>query len=492
MARRYGNQKPRIDIYKNGDVWLAAATIELLEEYGIMLLPWQKKIIYRWLAVEQDRTGKWVWVNPECGLLVPRQNGKTELFIARIVGGTVFLGEAIIYTAHADKTVDTTKRRVQRFFYDAKEEIRDMLTDEFDKDPKSLDYIELRNGGRAVFRTRTRTGGLGTTNDTLLLDEDQEETDAQQEALLPTVAAGKSQNQQTIRAGTPPTAGSAGTVFMRVRKMVLEGKDPDTCWQEWSREQITDVNDEDAWYDTNPSLGYHLMVKAVRNEAKKMAIDSFNKMRLGWIPGEESQRAITDDDWNALAVEQIDLPDNPNIVYAVKFAPDRSAASLAVGVLLPDGKVYVQIVERRPMSAGTGWLAIWLLERWRKANKIIIDGAAGTTLLVEELLQSETRNKKRLEKLILTPNVREAGAAYADFDNGITHKNLLHFNQPGLNVSVKVAKKRDIGRDGMFGYATMNAEIQSDPVEAAAFAYYGVRRFKKAANDGSSGQSVMV
>lgn len=491
-GRRYGNQKPRIDIYKNGDVWLAAATIELLEEYGIKLLPWQKSIIYRWLAVEQDNTGKWYFVNAECGLLVPRQNGKTELFIARIVGGMVFLNEALIYTAHSSKTVDETKRRVQRFFYDAKQEIRDMLTDEFDEDPKSLDYLELRKGGRCVFRTRTRTGGLGTTNDTLLLDEDQEETDAEQEALLPTVAAGKSQNQQTIRAGTPPTAGSSGTVFIRVRKAVLEGKDTETCWQEWSVEQITDVNDEDAWYYTNPSLGYHLMIKAVRNEAKKMAIDSFNKMRLGWIPGEESQRAITDDDWNELAVEKFVMPEDANIVYAVKFAPDRSAASLAVGVLLPDGKVHVQIIERRPMSAGTGWLAAWLLERWRNANKIIIDGAAGTTLLVEELLRSETRQKKRLEKRILTPNVREAGAAYADFDYGITHKILTHFNQPGLNVSVRVAKKRDIGRDGMFGYATMNAEIQSDPVEAAAFAFYGARRFKKERSDASSGQSVMV
>lgn len=492
MARRYGNQKPRIDIYKNGDIWLAAATIELLEEGGINLLQWQKNVLYRWLAVEQDKYGKWKWVNEECGLLVPRQNGKTELFIARIVGGTVFLGEALIYTAHAAKTVDETKRRVQRFFYDAKADIRDMLTDEFDDEPKSLDYVELSNGGRAVFRTRTRTGGLGTTNDTLLLDEDQEETDAQQEALLPTVAAGKSQNQQTIRAGTPPTAGSAGTVFLRVRDQVLKGKDTITAWQEWSVEQITDVNDEDAWYDTNPSLGYHLMVKAVRNEASKMSIDSFNKMRLGWIPGDQSKRAITDDQWNALAVPKVDLPEDPNIVYVVKFAPDRSGVSLAVGVLMPDGRVHVELVERRPMSAGQAWLVAWLLERWRKANKVIIDGAAGTTLLVEELLRSETRNKKRLEKRILVPNVRQAGAAYADFDNGVTHKSLTHFNQPALNVAVKVAKKRDIGRDGMFGYATMNADIQSDPVEAAAFAYYGARTFKKPTNAGSSGQSVMV
>lgn len=488
--KRYGNQKPRIDIYKDGDIWLADKTIRLLEHYGIALLPWQKQILYRWMAVEQDADGVWKWVNPECGLEVPRQNGKSELLIARIIGGMIFLSEALIYTAHSDKTVDEIKRRVQRFFYDAEEEIRDMLTDEFDKEPKSLDYVELRNRARCVFRTRTRTGGLGTTNDCLLLDEDQEETDAQQEALLPTISAGKSQNQQVIRVGTPPSGGSSGVVFMRVRKAVLDGKDTDTCWQEWSVETITDPSDEDAWYETNPSLGYFLMVQAVRSESKKMAVDSFNKMRLGWIAGVESMRAISDEIWSPLAVPHVELPEHPMMVYAVKFAPDGSAVSLAVGVIMPDAKVHVELVERKPMSAGTSWLVQFFMDnnRWRKANKIIIDGAAGTQLLLEELLRSEPKMTKR----ILTPNAKEAGAAYAAFHTAIENRLLTHYNQPALNLSIRTVKRRSIGKDGMFGYASMNADIQSDPTEAAAFAYYGAIRFKKEKTTGGSGQSVMV
>lgn len=487
--RKYGNQKPRVDIYKNGDIWLADKTIQLLEHYGVRLLPWQKSILYRWMAVEQDDIGNWKWVNTDCGLLVPRQNGKSELIIARIIGGMVFLGEALIYTAQSDNTVAEIKRRVQRFFYDAEEEIRDMLTEEFDKEPKSLDYVELRNRGRCVFRTRTRTNGLGTTNDALLLDEDQEETDAQQEALLPTIAAGKNQNHQTIRAGTPPSGGGHGTVFVRMRRAVIEGKTTDICWQEWSVETITEPKDEDAWYATNPSLGYFLMKSAVKAEASKMAVDSFNKMRLGWIAGVESMRAISDDQWLPLGVTNVVLPENPNIVYSVKFAPDGSAVSLCIGVLMPSGKVHVELIERKPMSAGTGWLVMWLMDngRWRKANKIIIDGAAGTQLLVEELVRSERKMSKR----ILTPNVKEAGAAYADFYDGIERALLTHYNQPALNVSIRTVKKRSIGRDGMFGYASMNHDIQSDPTEAAAFAYYGARRFKKAIASGG-GQSIMV
>lgn len=488
--KRYGNQIPRIDIYKDGDVWLADKVIRLLEHYGIDLKPWQRMVLYKWMAVEQNSEGQWIWVNPEAGLLVPRQNGKSELMIARIVGGMIFLGEALIYTAHSDKTVDEIKRRVQRFFYDAEEEIRDMLTEEFDKEPKSLDYVELRNRGRCVFRTRTRTGGLGTTNDALLLDEDQEETDAQQEALLPTISAGKSQNQQVIRCGTPPSGGTAGTVFLRVRRAVLEGKDTDTCWQEWSVETITDPSDEDAWYEANPSLGYFLMVQAVRSESKKMAVDSFNKMRLGWIAGVESMRAISDELWSPLAVEKVELPDQPQMVYAVKFAPDGSAVSVAVGVLMPDGKVHVELVERKPMSAGTTWIVQFLMDnkRWRKAKKIIIDGAAGTQLLVEELVRSE----KKLSKRILTPNAREAGAAYGAFHTAIERKQLTHYNQPALNVSIRTVKRRSIGKDGMYGYASMNADIQSDPTEAAAFAYYGAVRFANEKTTGGSGQTIMV
>lgn len=496
--KRYGNQKPRLDQWNNGEIWLAQKTIDLMEAYGIHLLDWQKLIIYRWLAVYwDDEEDRWKWANPKAGLLVPRQNGKTEILIARIIGGMIFMNEALIYTAHSDKTVDEVKRRVQNFFYNAKAEIRNLLTQEFDKNPKTLDYLELRDGGRCVFRTRTRTGGLGTTNDTLILDEAQEETDAQQEALLPTVSAGKSQNQQIIRAGTPPSGDSKGTVFIRIRQNVVDGKDHETCWQEWSVELLTDPSDEEAWYYANPSLGYHLMVAAVRTEAKDMAIDSFNKMRLGWVAGVESKRAITDAAWSELKVDKVTYEQPPRLVYVIKFAPDGSAVSLGVGVYMPNGIPHVEIIERKPMSYSTAWITNWLTavapgqerKRWRMCAKIIIDGAAGTQLLVEELHQTD----KRIDKKILTPNVKEAAAAYAGFHTAIDTRQLTHSDQPGLNMSIKTVKKRPIGKDGMYGYATMNADIQSDPTECAALCHYGALRFAKNWKpSGGTGQRIMV
>lgn len=479
---RYGSQKPRIDIYNNGDIELAEKAIALYEAYNSEMIPWQKAIIRRWMALDED--GK--WANPDCGLSVPRQNGKTEMLICRIIGGMVFKGECLVYTAHQVSTVDEIKRRVLRFFYDAQPEIRDLLTSEFDKEPKSFDFVELRNGGRCIFRTRTRSSGLGYTSDTLLHDEAQEMNDAHEEALRPTISAGRQHNPQVIMAGTPPTAGSAGTVFIRARRNVLQGKPENFCWQEWSVANITAPDDVDAWYATNPSLGYFVSERAIQAESTTMSQDSFNKMRLGWYAGLDDKRVISDDEWNGLAVKEVKLPDDPQLAYAVKFAPDRSAVTLAVAVIMGD-KTHVEVVERKRMSDGQAWLVRWLLDRWRKANCIVVDGAAGQGLLVEELLRSEPKLKKRL----LTPNVKEAGSAYAAFYQAIQDGTLTHYNQPLLNSAIRTAKRRDIGKDGMFGYAPLNPAIQMDPVDAVSFALYAVRRFASAKR-GPSHQKFMA
>ena len=68
---RYGNQKPRIDIYHDGDIELAEKTIELMGHYGHTPLPWQKAILRRWFATDDE--GK--WANQTAGLIVPRQHG---------------------------------------------------------------------------------------------------------------------------------------------------------------------------------------------------------------------------------------------------------------------------------------------------------------------------------------------------------------------------------------------------------------------------------
>ena len=86
--------------------------------------------------------------------------------------------------------------------------------------------------------------------------------------------------------------------------------------------------------------------------------------------------------------------------------------------------------------------------------------------------------------------MREAGSAYASFYQAIQDKALTHYNQPLLNSAIRTAKRRDIGKDGMFGYAPLNPNIQMDPVDAVAFAYYGANRFRGTKK--SSNQKILL
>ena len=220
MAGLVANQQPRLDIYEPGDTTKAELLFELLEEYGMTLLPWQQLVLKRWLAEDEDGN----FTNLDCGLSVPRQNGKTALIVARIIYGIIFRKAQGLFTAQKQDTADVVKRRVQDFFYENDyEEIFNMLTPRFREKPRNYDFMEFMNGARYSFKTRTRLGGLGTTNDELINDEAADMTDDHQATLIPTVSAAKSKNPQVIYCGTPPMATTVGEVFSRTRKNIMTG-----------------------------------------------------------------------------------------------------------------------------------------------------------------------------------------------------------------------------------------------------------------------------
>lgn len=470
------NQQPRLDIYQPGDTTKAELLFELLEEYGMTFLPWQKLVLERWLA--EDDEGR--FVNLDCGLSVPRQNGKTEILVARIIYGIIFRKAEGLFTAQKQKTADVVRRRVQDFFYENQyEEIFNLLTPQFRRKPRNYDFIEFVNGARYSFNTRTRLGGLGTTNDDLICDEAADMTDDHQATLIPTVSAAKSKNPQIIYAGTPPMAMTVGEVFSRVRKQIITGKAG--CWTEWSVERLTDKNDVSAWYETNPSLDTFLLRNAIEAEARSLAADDFNRMRLGWWSGVEDKRAIQQKEWDALYTEKPEFDDTFRPVYAVKFAPDRTDYSLVVAQPLKDGKIHVEVVMQRPMAEGWSRLSKWLIDRWRNCSKIIIDGATGQSILYEELTRAGVAMKK-----IIQPNMKEIVAAHQFMFDAIQKGELSHYNQPLLNQTVRVTKMRQMGHYGGFGWESMSKNMNTSALDAATFAYWGQKVFaKKVASSGS-------
>lgn len=464
-----GSQLPRIDIYSPGATHKAELLFELLDEYGIGLKEWQKHVLRRWLA--EDEHGN--FVNLECGLSVPRQNGKTEIFAARIIYGIIFRKASGLLTTQQQDTADVVKKRVQDFFYEnPHEEIFNLLTPRFRKKPRNYDFMEFENGAVYKFKTRMRLSGLGNTNDEVLNDEAAEMLDSHQSTLMPTVSSAKSGNPQFIYAGTPPMAETVGEVFARVREKKLSGGKG--AWTEWGVESFTDKDDVEAWYKSNPSLGLFLLRSVVEAEADSMSADDFNRMRLGWWSGIEEKRAISQKDWDVLASQKPLFDEIFKPVYAVKFAPDRSAYALVVAQPLMNGNIHVEVVMSRPMSEGFHRLSKWLIDRKKIPAKIIIDGTTGAPILYEDLTSGGVAAKR-----IVQPTMKEVVAAHQFMRDAIDQEELSHYDQPLLNQTVRITKERQFGRYGGFGWDSLDKKLSTAPLDAATYALWGQKVFAK-------------
>lgn len=470
-------QTPRIDIYSPGDTRKAELLFALLEEYGIHLYPWQKTVLRRWLAEDED--GK--FVNTTCGLSLPRQNGKTELIEARIIFGIIFRKAIGLYTAQKLTTAEVVLRRVQDFFYESQyDEIFNLLTPRFRDKPRNFDFIEFENGARYRFTTRARMNGLGETNDEVLNDEAADMLDSHAETLRPTVSAAKTGNPQFIFAGTPPMAETVGTVFARTRKKILSG-DPG-CWTEWSVETLTNPHDKAAWYRTNPSLGRHLIERAIADESISLSVDGFNRMRLGWWGGVESKRAIEQTDWDACYTKTPEFDNAYAKTFAVKFSPDRSMVAIAVAKPLIDGRIHCEIVMYKPMADGFQKIVKFFsspafgseIPRWKEASRIVIDGAMGQAILFEDLASVGIPLKK-----LFKPTVIDICNAHQFIFNAIKEHTFSHYRQPALDQTVNITKTRPIGRQGAFGWESMNKEMTTCALDAVTLAYWSAKVFSK-------------
>ena len=270
MEARKGNQSPTVSVILPYTKTLGQEAVDLYDATERTAIQWQINLQYDIMAINDDG----LWVHQKMGYAVSRRNGKSENVLMRCLWG-LKNGERILYTAHRTSTAHSVWERLYRLCEKSDTKIESSFR-AFGKE-----HIYVENDGVIEFRTRTSTGGLGEGYDLLIIDEAQEYTPEQETALKYVVS--DSANPQTIMLGTPPTAISAGTVFQKYRDSVLKGDAFESGWVEWSVPEMTDPHNVDAWYDTNPSLGYILQERTIRSEIGDDDID-FNIQRLGlWL-----------------------------------------------------------------------------------------------------------------------------------------------------------------------------------------------------------------
>ena len=466
-----GSQIPRIRVEpprasSDGDD--AAA---LMEAYSCRLDPWQRTVVDCWLG--RDETGAYNVTS--AGLAVPRQNGKNVCLEARELFGLVCLGEHILHTAHQVVTSKKSFRRLAALFTDRRHpEMMAMVRNI--RWTNGEESIELTNGGAIEYATRSRERGRGFDGVSLLVyDEAQELTDDQMEAVMATLAASSTATRQILYTGTPPYPGCPGEAFRRRRIVCISEPGAHDAWHEWSVEaenvEAIRLDDRSVWAAVNPALGLRLTEDFTAEELRTLPSDGFARERLGWwspVLTHAEAYAIPAELWDGCKSSE-QKPESGKTAYGIKFSPDGAAVVLAGAISPAAGPARISLIERRPTSMGTRWLAQWLNERYGQASCVVIDGRNGADVLVDRI--SSTWKAKAS---VIRPTGRDVVAAAGTLTDALAEGSVSWYaGQEILRESAVTATKRPIS--GGWGFGGDN----SPPIEAAALALWGAKTSKR-------------
>ncbi len=456
--KRLGRQTPTKSVILPYEKTYGQDAIDIYEKSGRTAQDWQKLLVYDMLSYNDEG----LWIHTKFGYAVPRRNGKNEVITMREAYGLVN-GEQILHTAHRTPTSSSAFYRLLKLLEDAGYKDKE---DYIAHKQYGLETIEfISTDGKVSFRTRTSKGGLGEGFDLMIIDEAQEYQDDQETTLKYVVSS--SMNPQTIFCGTPPTMVSSGTVFAKLRNNALQGETENTGWAEWSVDNMTDPKDVDAWYETNPSLGYHLTERKIKDEIGEDELD-FNIQRLGYWSKRNLQSFISESQWNECRLKE--LPTLKGKLYVgIKYGVDGQNVAMSIAVKTSTDKIFVESIDCQPKRKGDDWILRFL--RTAQIEKVVIDGN-GSLNLEEEM-------KTLKIKAPILPKVPEVISANDIFKNSLDQNLICHMGQPSLTQSVSNCQKRLIGANGGYGYQSIKEGIDICLMESMVFAFWQAKTAKE-------------
>lgn len=455
---RFGKQTPSQSVILDYRESRYQEAVALYKKTKLEVYEWQLNILKDIMAVDEEE----LWVHQKFGYSLPRRNGKTEIvYILEI--WSLHQGDNILHTAHRISTSHSSFEKVKKYlekmgYVDGKDfnSIR----------AKGQEKIELKKSGGVIqFRTRTKNGGLGEGFDLMIIDEAQEYTIEQESALKYTVTDSK--NPMTVMCGTPPTPVSIGTVFTKYREACLFGKSKYSGWAEWSVDSEKEIDDVDAWYNSNPSLGYHLTERKIEAELGEDKLDH-NVQRLGFWPSFSQKSIISEREWDELKIDKIPKFKG-KLSVGIKYGNDGANVSMSIAVRNNENQIFIETIDCQSVRNGNMWLVNFLKQA--DIDVVVIDGASGQKMLEEELKDFKIKN-------IILPTVKEIITANSIFEQGIYQKTICHNGQPSLRKVATNCEKRNIGSNGGFGYKSQFDDMDISLLDSALLAHWAKHSIK--------------
>ncbi len=487
-----GNQKPTFSTVGDYAYSMSEEVVEMFEEdAGATFYPCQAYELKLMLARAKNGSPAAMTI----GISKPRQNGKSYAARFYAVYMSVFEHRDVLYSAHHSTTTNKMFKELCNLF-ESPERFPD-----FANDVKEISHARgyegiyftdwkdengaIHKGGCIEFATRTNSGSRGGTYSVIIVDEAQELTTDQQEAMLPVISAASDVKDskkmpQQVFVGTPPGPTCRGTVFRDMHKAAHNNENEATWWLEWSIESTNIAADLDSKekaielaYMTNPAMGYRIAETTVANEYETMSVDGFARERLGWwspIASQKVDYAIPEELWESCKTDA-GKPDGKT-AFGVKFSPDGSEVSIAGAVIPKEGPARIELIARESTGRGLQWLADWLNARYMKASCVVIDGRNGVDVLVDKISGTWTN---RLS--VVRPSARDMISAVSGLMDSLGDKTVAwYFGQEDLRNSALTSTKRPIS--GGWGFGGENAT----PIEAAALALWGAKTSKRDPN----------
>ncbi len=434
---------------------------------GMPLDDWQEQALEAAMGERSD--GR--WASRFVGLSVPRQNGKSQLIVARALAGVLLFGEKmIIISAHEADAA----RLVWTRLVDVVEDNPSLLA----RVTGRMDAInrEFMSFGRGLDRqtikvkARRKSGSRGFSADCLLLDEGQILGKDAWGSIVPTMSA--MPNPQLWLFGTPPTEGDDPFAFTRVRESAKARK-ARHCWLEWSADDHDDLDDPEVWAKANPAFGIRISLEACADDRAAMDDAQFARERLGMWSSVSERGVIPYDAWQ----DRVDPKSFPvdSFALGVEVGPDLATASISVAGQREDGDWHVQLEERRNGGAWVTAYVSWLVEANPQIRAVVVDVAGP----IQALLEQTTNGKWRFRgtKVAVTPlKSAELASACSRVLDGTVTGWLRHVGQPEMDTAVKTAGKRAYQNDsGMWVFSRKTATADITPVQSATYALWGAQ-----------------
>lgn len=464
---------------------LGPDAVKFAERAGLQLDGHQVEILDGFLGRRQNGG----WASFENALVEPRQNGKTETLLVRVLFGAFELEEKhVVYSAHmwataheaflrAVDVIESTPHLAERIA-----KIRRSAAD--------LGFI-LSSGERIRFLTRSRATARGFSGELIVFDEAHFLAEATHSALLPTLSARSAKGQVQVFYGcsaADQTRHPDALVMARLRERGIAGDDPSLAFFEWSaavldedgHELAPDLVPDDVaadpavWRAANPACPARIAEEHIGHELRGLDRRSFSTERLGvgdWPAGDSGPTGpLHLEDWLALVDEKSE-PIAP-VCVGFDISPDRRV-SIAVAGRRRDGLFHVEIVDARQ---GTGQLVDRVTELVERHDPWVVAadpyGLGGVLIeRIEEQAQIEIRK-------VSAGELAQACGLLLDL---VSEAALRHLGSGELVDAIKGASTRALA--DAWVWSRKNSSVDISPLVAGTLALWACAGMPTEDND---------